>query len=81
MNGTDSHSYVGQQQAVDDFITTIDSNGANLLGLDIGTVLDPNGPTGRETVRITSKQSFTHGLIISDLNNMPGGACGTSAGR
>ena len=32
---------------------------------------------GRASVRITSKKSYNHGLIILDLGHMPGGICGT----
>lgn len=32
---------------------------------------------GRNSVRIESKKSYQHGLIILDLAHMPGGACGT----
>jgi beta-glucanase (GH16 family) len=28
-------------------------------------------------VRLTSKNSYTHGLVILDLAHMPGGVCGT----
>lgn len=33
--------------------------------------------SGRDSVRISSKKSYQHGLIILDLAHMPGGACGT----
>ena len=32
---------------------------------------------GRPSVRIESKQTYTQGLIILDLDHMPGGICGT----
>jgi len=32
---------------------------------------------GRDSIRISSKKSYNHGLIILDLEHMPGGACGT----
>lgn len=32
---------------------------------------------GRDSVRVSSKKSYNHGLIILDLDHMPGGACGT----
>ena len=34
-------------------------------------------PNGRPSVRITSKESYETGLIILDLDHMPGGICGT----
>lgn len=33
--------------------------------------------TGRQSVRLTSKQSYQSGLVILDLGHMPGGICGT----
>ncbi|KAJ9615308.1 hypothetical protein H2200_001383 [Cladophialophora chaetospira] len=33
--------------------------------------------SGRQSVRLTSKKSYTHGLIILDLAHMPGSICGT----
>jgi Glycosyl hydrolases family 16 len=33
--------------------------------------------SGRSSVRITSKKSYNHGLIILDVAHMPGGICGT----
>lgn len=47
---------------------------------DSSTTLDPNG-VGRESVKIVSKNSWTHALVITDLNNMPGGVCGVSGRR
>jgi hypothetical protein len=32
---------------------------------------------GRASVRLTSKKSYNHGLVILDLAHMPGGICGT----
>ncbi|TKA77836.1 hypothetical protein B0A49_01444 [Cryomyces minteri] len=34
-------------------------------------------PNGRPSVRLTSTKSYNSGLIILDLNHMPGGICGT----
>ena len=36
-----------------------------------------NAPSGRPSVRITSKASYEAGLFIIDLEHMPGGICGT----
>lgn len=33
--------------------------------------------TGRQSIRLEGKDSFTHGLVISDIKQMPGGLCGT----
>lgn len=32
---------------------------------------------GRPSVRISSKKTWTHALVISDIAHMPGGTCGT----
>ena len=32
---------------------------------------------GRESIRITSKNSYNHGLFMLDLAHMPGGQCGS----
>jgi len=32
---------------------------------------------GRPSVRISSKQAFTHGLFIGDFDHIPAGVCGT----
>lgn len=34
-------------------------------------------PEGRPSVRIASKKVYNSGLVILDLDNMPGGICGT----
>jgi len=33
--------------------------------------------SGRNSIRVESKNSYNHGLIILDLEHMPGGICGT----
>jgi hypothetical protein len=45
-----------------------------LLGLDHKTVNPPSG--GRDSTRLVSKKSWTHGLFIADIQHMPGNACG-----
>jgi hypothetical protein len=32
-------------------------------------------PDGRGSVRVSSKQSFNHALVIADIAHMPGGIC------
>jgi hypothetical protein len=36
---------------------------------------------GRNSVRLVSKKSWTHGLFIADIAHMPGGICGTWPAR
>lgn len=49
------------------------NNGAVYMGVD-----STNAATGsgRNSVRITSTKSYNHGLVILDLEHMPGGICG-----
>ncbi|ORY08744.1 endo-1,3(4)-beta-glucanase-like protein [Clohesyomyces aquaticus] len=78
-------------QAINDpthgFVTYVDQGTAQNLGLiknqgsqvymgvDTTSHLDPNGP-GRKSVRIQSKKSYTHGLVIADIAHAPGSNCG-----
>lgn len=45
------------------------------MSVDSTTVLSSDGG-GRESVRISSKKTFTHGLFIADVQHMPGNECG-----
>jgi hypothetical protein len=67
---------VDQATAVSEKLIYVDGSGAVHIGVDSKTILDPTG-VGRDSVRITTNQAFNHGLFILDLNNMPGGVCGT----
>ncbi|KAJ5157008.1 uncharacterized protein N7482_008108 [Penicillium canariense] len=50
------------------------SGGSVYIGVDtVNTASDP----GRSSVRLTSKNTYTHGLVILDLEHMPGSVCGT----
>ncbi|KAM4054797.1 glycosyl hydrolases family 16 domain-containing protein [Hirsutella rhossiliensis] len=49
------------------------NNGTIVLGVDYKTV---NPANGRRSVRVTSQQSFTHGLFLADIAHMPNAACG-----
>lgn len=46
------------------------------IGVDYTNTYSPSG-AGRPSVRITSQQVYNTGLFVIDLNNMPGGVCGT----
>ncbi|KAF7898415.1 hypothetical protein EAF00_004861 [Botryotinia globosa] len=48
-------------------------NGQAYMGVDYVNVVI----TGRPSVRIESKETYTHGLIIADLAHMPASICGT----
>ncbi|KAI4235990.1 MAG: hypothetical protein LQ349_002824 [Xanthoria aureola] len=49
------------------------SNGQVTWGVDHVNVASGRG---RNSIRLTSKAQYTHGLVILDLAHMPGGACG-----
>lgn len=68
--------YVDQATAQSAGLISAADGSAAYFGVDSTTTLQTNG-TGRESVRITSKNSYTHALIISDIVHMPGGICGT----
>ena len=73
-------SYVDYSTALDEGQISVDNSGAAYIMPDSTTTLNPNG-VGRDSVKIVSTASWTHGLFITDLNNMPGGVCGVSARR
>ncbi|TGO80180.1 hypothetical protein BELL_0013g00310 [Botrytis elliptica] len=68
-------TYVSENDASQQGLISVRSDGV-YMGVDSKTILNPSGP-GRNSVRIESKKSWTHGLFIADLGHMPGGACGT----
>lgn len=45
-------------------------------GVDSYTHLDASSGGGRTSVRMTSKDTFTHGLFIVDIEHMPQSSCG-----
>ena len=52
------------------------SNESAIWGVDTTMYLDPMANLGRLSVRLTSVQSWTHGLFILDLAHMPANQCG-----
>ncbi|KAI9734315.1 MAG: hypothetical protein M1834_002419 [Cirrosporium novae-zelandiae] len=84
----DSFDFFIGQDPTNGFVTYVDNDTAVATGLfvdngksvrlavDALSTLDPNGP-GRNSVRITSKKIYNHGLFIADISHMPGGICGT----
>ncbi|KAM0250550.1 hypothetical protein ACHAQJ_008560 [Trichoderma viride] len=67
------------------FVEYVDASTANSLGLAgtssggvyMGVDSTTQSPSnGRKSVRVTSQQSFTHGLFIADIAHMPGSICG-----
>ncbi|KAJ5247762.1 Endo-1-3(4)-beta-glucanase [Penicillium chermesinum] len=50
------------------------SSGSVYLGVDTSNVASS---PGRQSVRLTSKKAYNHGLVILDLEHMPGSVCGS----
>ncbi|KAI1613799.1 endo-1,3(4)-beta-glucanase [Exophiala viscosa] len=66
-------NYVDQSTAQSDGL--ISTNGSAIyMGVDHTNVASGSG---RSSVRLTSTKSYTHALILLDLEHMPGGVCGT----
>ncbi|RMZ90832.1 hypothetical protein DV736_g1915, partial [Chaetothyriales sp. CBS 134916] len=55
------------------FIDIGNASQAVFMGVDSTEV----APEGRGAVRVSSRQSFQHALVIADIAHMPGGICGT----
>ncbi|APA14232.1 hypothetical protein SS1G_11977 [Sclerotinia sclerotiorum 1980 UF-70] len=68
-------TYVSESAASQQGLISVRSDGV-YMGVDFKTVLSPSG-AGRNSVRIESKKSWTHGLFVADLGHVPGGACGS----
>ena len=63
-------NYVDQQTAQNDQL--INTNDGAFIGVD-STSSNVAAP-GRNSVRLSSKQTYTYMLVVIDLNNMPTGA-------
>ncbi|KAI9744151.1 MAG: hypothetical protein M1818_002303 [Claussenomyces sp. TS43310] len=72
-------SYVDEATALSSGLLIIPSSDLSpaVFGVDYTNTLSTYTSRGRASVRISSKQSYTHALIISDIAHMPGGICGT----
>lgn len=66
-------SYVDQATAQNTGLINT-NNGAAYIGVDYANVASGSG---RASVRLTSRKSYNHGLVIADIAHMPGGICGT----
>ncbi|KAL8778360.1 MAG: hypothetical protein Q9213_007448 [Squamulea squamosa] len=65
-------NYVDQATADSQDLYNV-SNGQVTWGVDHANVASGRG---RNSIRLTSKAQYTHGLVILDLAHMPGSACG-----
>lgn len=67
------------------FVKYQDKSSAESLGLissgygniKMGVDSTSETPDGRPSVRITSNKAYNYGLIVADIEHMPGGICGT----
>ena len=66
-------NYISQTAAESAGLYSANSNSV-YMGVDSKNVATGRG---RDSIRISSKKSYNHGLIILDLAHMPGGQCGT----
>ncbi|KAJ5996062.1 hypothetical protein N7522_007722 [Penicillium canescens] len=67
-------SYVDRDTASSGGLINASSSNGVYIGVDhSNTASDP----GRQSVRLESTNTYTHGLVILDLAHMPGSACGT----
>lgn len=73
-------NYVDQATAQSKGLLTAADGSPATFGVDHTSVLNATG-TGRTSVRLSSKKTYTHALIISDIQHMPGGICGTWPAR
>ncbi|KAJ5179177.1 hypothetical protein N7492_002387 [Penicillium capsulatum] len=82
----DKFEFFTEQDPTNGFVQYVDqatakSNGlikANGKSVYIGVDhTNKAGSSGRQSVRLTSRQTYNHGLVILDLARMPGSACGT----
>nr|ADZ46179.1 beta-1,3(4)-glucanase [Paecilomyces sp. FLH30] len=66
-----------------DYVSRNVAQGAGLLGERGDRVYmgvdytNPAGSRGRRSVRLESKNTYEHGLVVIDLAHMPGSVCGT----
>ncbi|OQN95825.1 hypothetical protein B0A48_18110 [Cryoendolithus antarcticus] len=65
--------YIDQSSASDGGLINVTSSSV-YMGVDYTNVATS---AGRQSVRITSNKSYNSGLVILDLEHMPGGICGT----
>ncbi|EAW18996.1 putative GPI anchored endo-1,3(4)-beta-glucanase [Aspergillus fischeri NRRL 181] len=69
-------TYVNQSFAEQSGLVKVTQSGSFYMGVDYESTLNPNGP-GRESVRIETKNYYTEGLYVIDIEHMPGSICGT----
>jgi len=68
-------NYVDRCNASAKGLAYVEEEGRVYLGADDSTVI-PTTAQGRDSVRLESKETFSNGLLIADIDHMPGNACG-----
>ncbi|KIW98599.1 uncharacterized protein Z519_00260 [Cladophialophora bantiana CBS 173.52] len=66
-------NYISYDQATSSGLYQAD-NGTVYMGVDSTNVASGRG---RDSIRLSTKKTYNHGLVILDLEHMPAGACGT----
>ncbi|USW47290.1 Putative glycoside hydrolase family 16, concanavalin A-like lectin/glucanase domain superfamily [Septoria linicola] len=67
--------YVDRQTAVSLNMLNV-TDGVAYFGADSVQTYDPYANKGRKSLRLSTKQTFNHGLFVIDLAHMPSSACG-----
>ncbi len=67
-------TYVDAGTASRSGYTKINSDGSAYIGVDYTNVASGSG---RNSVRLSSVNTYTHMLVVIELGHMPGGICGT----
>jgi hypothetical protein len=68
-------SYISEADAISSSLIGMLSNGHIYMGVDHTSKIPANA--GRPSVRIESKATFNHGLLLADISHMPDSTCGT----
>jgi hypothetical protein len=68
-------NYLDKQTAMAQGLVKVNKNNQLYIGVDNRTVIN-SARTGRGSVRLESKESWSSGLLVADIAHMPGNQCG-----
>ncbi|MDI1488190.1 MAG: hypothetical protein OHK93_007464 [Ramalina farinacea] len=71
-----THGYVNYIDQSTAQSSNLISTSNNQITIKSDSTTTPTTGRGRNSVRITSKTQYTHGLVVLDLEHMPASACG-----
>ena len=75
---TDGHvQFLSMDEANSSSIAGVINGGDAAMAVYLAVDSSDVAPNGRNSVRVSSTQSFHHGLVVVDIAHMPGGICGT----